>query len=37
MLRQQYAWTAAIVSTHLIGSLLMTFAGMGLMRALLKG
>ena len=37
MLRQQYAWTAAIVSTHLVGSLLMTFAGIGLMRVLLKG
>jgi fluoride exporter len=37
MLRQQYAWTAAIVSAHLFGSLLMTFAGIGLMRLLLEG
>jgi len=33
MLRQQYAWTAAIVAAHLFGSLLMTLAGIGLMRA----
>ena len=32
MLRQQYAWTAAIISAHLVGSLLMTLAGIGLMR-----
>ena len=32
MLRQQYAWTAAIISAHLLGSLLMTLAGIGLMR-----
>src|SRR6202051_4929065 len=36
MLRQQYGWTAAILATHVIGSLLMTFAGIGLMRLLLK-
>jgi CrcB protein len=32
MLRQQYGWTAAIISAHLLGSLLMTLAGIGLMR-----
>ncbi len=36
MLRQQYAWTAAIIATHVVGSLLMTLAGIGLMRLLLK-
>ena len=35
-LRQQYAWTAAIIATHLVGSLLMTLAGIGLMRLLLR-
>lgn len=32
ILRQQYAWTAAIITTHLLGSLLMTLAGIGLVR-----
>jgi CrcB protein len=32
LLRQQYAWTAAIITAHLVGSLLMTLAGIGLMR-----
>ena len=36
LLRQQYAWTAAIISTHLVGSLLMTLLGVGLVRLLLK-
>ena len=36
MLRQQYAWTAAIIATHVIGSLLMTLAGIGLMSLLLR-
>ncbi len=36
MLRQQYAWTAAIIATHVIGSLLMTLAGIGLVRLLLR-
>jgi fluoride exporter len=36
MLRQQYGWTAAIVAAHVIGSVLMTLAGIGLMRLLLK-
>jgi len=35
-LRQQYAWTAAIIATHLFGSLLMTLAGIALMRLLLR-
>lgn len=34
MLRQQYGWTAAIVAAHLFGSLLMTLAGIGLMRVI---
>ncbi len=32
LLRAQYGWTAAIVAAHLLGSLLMTLAGIGLMR-----
>lgn len=36
MLRQQYGWTAAIVAAHVVGSLLMTLAGIGLMRVLFK-
>jgi CrcB protein len=36
LLRQQYAWTLAIVGTHVIGSLLATLAGIGAMRALVK-
>lgn len=36
MLRQQYTWTAAIISAHLIGSLLMTLLGIGVVRLLLK-
>jgi len=36
MLRQQYGWTAAIVSAHLIGSLLMTLAGIGAARLLFR-
>lgn len=35
-LRQQYAWTATIIATHLLGSLLMTLAGIALMRLLLR-
>jgi CrcB protein len=35
-LRQQYGWTAAIVTAHLFGSLLMTLAGIGAMRLLFK-
>jgi len=36
MLRQQYAWTAAIISAHLCGSLMMTLAGIGIVRLLFK-
>lgn len=36
LLRQQYAWVAAIIAAHLGGSLLMTLAGIGLVRLLLR-
>ena len=36
MLRQQYAWTCAIVGAHLLGSLAMTLAGIGIVRLLFK-
>src|SRR6478672_2848421 len=36
MLRQQYAWTAAIISAHVIGSVLMTLAGIGIVRLVLR-
>jgi CrcB protein len=36
MLRQQYAWTAAIIGAHLLGSLMMTLAGIGVVRLLFK-
>jgi CrcB protein len=36
LLRQQYGWSLAIVTTHLFGSLLMTLAGIGVMRLLFK-
>ena len=36
LLRQQYGWSAAIILAHVLGSLLMTFAGIALMRLLLK-
>ncbi|HZP66612.1 MAG TPA: fluoride efflux transporter CrcB [Rudaea sp.] len=36
MLRQQYGWTAAIVAAHLVGSILMTLAGIGAVRLILK-
>jgi CrcB protein len=36
MLRQQYAWTVAIIGAHLLGSLLMTLAGIGVVRLLFK-
>ena len=35
-LRQQYAWTAAIVVAHVLGSLLLTFAGVQLVRFFLR-
>jgi len=36
MLRQQYGWTAAIISAHVLGSLLMTLAGIGAVRMLFR-
>jgi CrcB protein len=35
-LRQQYGWTAAIIAAHLFGSLLLTLAGVGLARLILR-
>jgi len=35
-LRQQYGWTATIIAAHVLGSLLMTLAGIGLVRLLLR-
>lgn len=37
LLRQQYGWTAAIIAAHVAGSLLMTLAGIGLVRMVLRG
>ena len=37
LLRQQYGWTAAILGAHVIGSVLMTLAGIGLVRLLFQG
>ena len=36
MLRQQYAWSAAIVGAHVVGSLLMTLAGIGVVRLIFR-
>ena len=36
LLRQQYGWTVAIIAAHLFGSLLMTLAGIGVVRLILK-
>jgi CrcB protein len=36
MLRQQYAWTAAIIAAHVLGSIALTLAGIGLARLLLR-
>lgn len=35
-LRQQYGWTAAIIAAHLFGSLLLTLAGIGIARLVLR-
>ncbi len=35
-LREQYAWTLTIIAAHLFGSLLMTLAGIGLVRLWLR-
>lgn len=32
LLRAQFGWTAAIIAAHLVGSLLMTLAGIGVVR-----
>ncbi|HJT96708.1 MAG TPA: fluoride efflux transporter CrcB [Rhodanobacteraceae bacterium] len=34
--RHQYGWASAIVVSHVLGSLLLTLAGIGLMRLLLR-
>jgi CrcB protein len=34
--REQYGWTAAVVSAHVIGSVLMTLAGVAMVGLLLK-
>jgi len=36
LLRQQYVWTFAIITVHLLGSLAMTLAGIGAVRVLLR-
>ena len=36
LLRQQYGWTAAILAAHVVGSLAMTLAGIGIVRLLFK-
>jgi len=36
ILRAQYAWTFAIIGAHLVGSLLMTLAGIGIARLVLR-
>jgi CrcB protein len=36
LLRQQFGWSAAIIGAHVVGSLLMTLAGIGLVRLLFK-
>ena len=35
-LRQQYGWTAGIIIAHLFGSLLLTLAGIGIARMILR-
>ena len=37
ILRQQYGWTAAIIAAHLVGSLFMTLAGIGIARLVFGG
>ena len=36
MLRAQYGWTLAIIGAHLLGSLLMTLAGIGIVRVIFR-
>lgn len=35
-LRQQYGWTCTIIAAHLFGSLLMTLAGIGIVRLIAR-
>jgi CrcB protein len=34
--RQQHGWAVALIAAHVVGSILMTFAGIGLMRIALR-
>jgi fluoride exporter len=34
--RQQFGWTAALIGAHVVGSIVMTFAGIGSMRLVLR-
>ena len=34
--RQQFGWTAVLIGAHVVGSILMTFAGIGSMRLVLR-
>jgi CrcB protein len=34
--RQQHGWAMALIGAHVVGSILMTFAGIGLIRLLLR-
>jgi len=36
LLRQEYAWSFTIVAAHVLGSLAMTLAGVGIVRAVLR-
>ncbi len=36
ILRQQYAWTAAIIASHVVGSIALTLAGVWLVRLALR-
>jgi CrcB protein len=36
LLRQQFGWSAAIVAAHVIGSLVMTLAGIGIVRLVFR-
>ena len=36
LLRQQYGWSLAIIVAHVLGSLAMTLAGLGIVRAMLR-
>jgi CrcB protein len=36
LLRQQYGWSALIIAAHVVGSLAMTLAGIGIVRLILR-